>query len=194
VTEQITGIDLVKEQIKIAEGKKLAFSQKDLTIQGHSIEVRVYAEDAAQNFMPATGKLHEYRRPQGLGVRVDDGLEQGMEISIYYDPMIAKLITFGATRDEAIARMKRAISEYRISGVHTTLDFAEFVLNHKAFVEGDFDTHFVSKYFTENSLQNEDSALETIAAAAVANILQEKKTHQSVVTNETTSRWKSNRS
>jgi len=194
VTEQITGIDLVKEQIKIAEGKKLAFSQKDLTIQGHSIEVRVYAEDAAQNFMPATGKLHEYRRPQGLGVRVDDGLEQGMEISIYYDPMIAKLITFGATRDEAIARMKRAISEYRISGVHTTLDFAEFVLNHKAFVEGDFDTHFVSKYFTENSLQNEDSSIETIAAAAVANILQEKKTHQSVVTNETTSRWKSNRS
>ena len=194
VTEQITGIDLVKEQIKIAEGKKLAFSQKDLTIQGHSIEVRVYAEDAAQNFMPTTGKLHEYKRPQGLGVRVDDGLEQGMEISIYYDPMIAKLITFGATRDEAIARMKRAISEYKISGVHTTLDFAEFVLNHKAFVEGDFDTHFVSKYFTENSLQNEDSALETIAAAAVANILQEKKTHQSVVTNETTSRWKSNRS
>ena len=89
--------------------------------------------------------------------------------------------------------MKRAISEYRISGVHTTLDFAEFVLNHKAFVEGDFDTHFVSKYFTENSLQNEDSFIETIAAAAVANILQE-KTHQSVVTNETTSRWKSNRS
>jgi propionyl-CoA carboxylase alpha chain len=194
VTEQITGIDLVKEQIKIAEGKKLAFSQEDLTIQGHSIEVRVYAEDAAQNFMPATGRLHEYRRPQGPGVRVDDGLEQGMEISIYYDPMIAKLITFGATRNEAIARMKRAISEYRISGVHTTLDFAEFVLNHKAFVHGDFDTHFVSKYFTEDSLQNEDSILESIAAAAVANVLQEKKSNQSVVTNETSSRWKSKRS
>jgi propionyl-CoA carboxylase alpha chain len=194
VTEQITGFDLVKEQIKIAEGKKLAFSQEDLTIQGHSIEVRVYAEDAAQNFMPATGKLHEYRRPQGPGVRVDDGLEQGMEISIYYDPMIAKLITFGATRNEAIARMKRAISEYRISGVQTTLDFAEFVLNHKAFVHGDFDTHFVSKYFTEDSLQNEDSILESIAAAAVANVLQEKKSNQSVVTNGTSSRWKSKRS
>ena len=108
--------------------------------------------------------------------------------------MISKLITFGANRHEAIARMKRAISEYRISGVHTTLDFAEFVLDHKAFVEGDFDTHFVSKYFTENSLENEDSSIEAIAAAAVANILQERKTHQSVVTNETTSRWKSNRS
>ena len=194
VTEQITGIDLVKEQIKIAEGKKLAFSQEDLKIQGHSIEVRVYAEDASQNFMPATGKLHEYSRPQGPGVRVDDGLEEGMEISIYYDPMISKLITFGANRDEAIARMKRAISEYRISGVHTTLDFAEFVLKHNAFVQGDFDTHFVSKYFTADSLQNDDSELEAIAAAAVANILQERKTHQSVVTNETTSRWKSNRS
>ena len=116
VTEQITGIDLVKQQLRIAEGHPLAFDQKSLTIQGHAIEVRVYAENAVENFMPATGKLHEYKRPQGLGVRVDDGLEQGMEVSIYYDPMIAKLITFGADRTEAIARMKRAISEYCIVG------------------------------------------------------------------------------
>ena len=194
VTEQITGIDLVKEQIKIAEGKKLAFSQEDLKIQGHSIEVRVYAENAAQNFMPDTGKLHEYKRPQGPGVRVDDGLEEGMDISIYYDPMISKLITFGANRHEAIARMKRAISEYRISGVQTTLDFAEFVLKHNAFVQGDFDTHFVSNYFTADSLQNDDSELEAIAAVAVANLLHENKSNQPVVTNETSSRWKSNRS
>ena len=152
VTEQITGIDLVKEQINIAQGQPLSFSQKDITINGHAIEVRVYAENAAENFMPATGKLHEYKRPQGLGVRVDDGLDQGMEISIYYDPMIAKLISFGQSREEAIARMKRAISEYRIAGVQTTLDFAQFVLNHEAFVEGEFDTHFVSKYFYTRSI------------------------------------------
>lgn len=193
VTEQITGIDLVKAQIRIAEGHKLDIKQEDLKIQGHSLEVRVYAENAAENFMPATGKLFEYKRPQGLGVRVDDGLEQGMDISIYYDPMIAKLITFGASRDEAIARMKRAISEYRISGVQTTLDFANFVLEHDAFVSGDFDTHFVAKYFDKNSLVDEDSILESIGAAAVANLLQGNKAQQSVVTHGKTSRWKSSR-
>jgi acetyl-CoA carboxylase biotin carboxylase subunit len=193
VTEQITGIDLVKAQIRIAEGHSLEFKQEDLKIHGHSIEVRVYAENAAENFMPATGKLFEYKRPQGLGVRVDDGLEQGMDISIYYDPMIAKLITFGSSRDEALARMKRAISEYRISGVQTTLDFARFVLDHHAFVSGDFDTHFVAKYFEKDSLTNDDTVLESIGAAAVANLLQENKSQQALVTHGKTSRWKSNR-
>jgi acetyl-CoA carboxylase biotin carboxylase subunit len=193
VTEQITGIDLVKAQIRIAAGHPLDFKQEDLRIQGHSIEVRVYAENAAENFMPATGKLFEYKRPQGLGVRVDDGLEQGMEISIYYDPMIAKLITFGSSREEAIARMKRAISEYRISGVQTTLDFAGFVLDHSAFVSGDFDTHFVAKYFDKDSLANEDQDLESVGAAAVANLLKSSKVQQSAVTHGKTSRWKSSR-
>ena len=194
VTEQITGIDLVKEQITIAQGQPLSFSQKDVTINGHAIEVRVYAENASENFMPATGKLHEYKRPQGLGVRVDDGLEQGMEISIYYDPMIAKLISFGRSREEAIARMKRAISEYRIAGVQTTLDFARFVLNHEAFVEGEFDTHFVSKYFTPEVLLGEARTLEEVGAAAIAALLTQSKQTQSAVINERTSRWKSNRS
>jgi len=194
VTEQITGIDLVKQQLRIAEGHPLAFDQQSLTIQGHAIEVRVYAENAAENFMPATGKLHEYKRPQGLGVRVDDGLEQGMEVSIYYDPMIAKLITFGADRTEAIARMKRAISEYRIAGVQTTLDFADFVMNHEAFVGGEFSTHFVEKYFSPNALKSEDAELEAVGAAAVANLLQGAKTNQSVVSHGKSSRWKTNRS
>ena len=194
VTEQITGIDLVKEQINIAQGQPLSFSQKDVTINGHAIEVRVYAENAAENFMPATGKLHEYKRPQGLGVRVDDGLDQGMEVSIYYDPMIAKLISFGQSREEAIARMKRAISEYRIAGVQTTLDFAQFVLNHEAFVEGEFDTHFVSKYFTPEVLLGEAHTLEEVGAAAIATLLTQNKQTQSAVINERTSRWKSNRS
>ena len=167
--------------------------QEELSIQGHSIEVRVYAEDAVANFMPGTGILKEYRRPRGLGVRVDDGMEQGMEVSIYYDPMIAKLITFAPTRPEAIARMKRAISEYRISGVQTTLDFAEYVMNHDAFVSGNFDTHFVQNYFTPESLIPENEALEAIGAAALASMLQENKASQKTVINEKPSRWKANR-
>ncbi len=194
VTEQITGVDLVKAQIRVAQGEKLWFSQEDLKIQGHALEVRVYAENAAENFMPATGTLREYKRPQGLGVRVDDGLEEGMEVSIYYDPMIAKLITFGADRAEAIARMKRAISEYRISGVQTTLDFANYVMDHEAFLSGDFDTHFVAKYFTPDQLEAKDASLEEVGAMALASLLQEQKSTQKVQKNGNTSRWKANRS
>jgi len=194
VTEQITGIDLVKAQIQIAQGELLPFSQEDLKIQGHAIEVRVYAEDAAANFMPGTGTLREYRRPQGLGVRVDDGLEQGMEVSIYYDPMIAKLITFGADRTEAIARMKRAMSEYRISGVQTTLDFAQFVMDHEAFVSGDFDTHFVANYYTPESINNGNTELESVGAMALSNLLQQQKETQYTNTSNGQSRWKQNRS
>jgi acetyl/propionyl-CoA carboxylase alpha subunit len=194
VTEQITGVDLVKAQIRVAQGEPLWFSQEDLKIQGHALEVRVYAENAAENFMPATGTLREYKRPQGLGVRVDDGLEEGMEVSIYYDPMIAKLITFGADRAEAIARMKRAISEYRISGVQTTLDFANYVMDHEAFLSGDFDTHFVAKYFTPDQLEAKDASLEEVGAMALASLLQEQKSTQKVQKNGNTSRWKANRS
>ena len=147
VTEFITGLDLVKEQIRIARGEKLSFKQDDLKITGHAIEVRVYAEDPENNFLPDIGTLSTYRIPQGPGVRVDDAYEEGMEIPIYYDPMIAKLITFGKDRIEAIERMKRAISDYKISGVATTLSFCNFVMEHDAFITGNFDTHFIEKYF-----------------------------------------------
>ncbi|MBW8051427.1 MAG: hypothetical protein FVQ77_14020 [Cytophagales bacterium] len=147
VTEQITGIDLVKEQIKIAQGKPLDIKQEDLSINGHAIEVRVYAEDAKNNFMPDTGKLITYKTPQGPGIRVDDGFEQGMEIPIYYDPMIAKLITHAATRTGAIEKMKRAIDEYQITGIETTLPFGKFVMDHEAFRSGEFDTSFVEKHY-----------------------------------------------
>lgn len=153
VTEMITGIDLVKEQVKVARGEKLSFRQEDLKINGHSIEVRVYAEDPANNFLPDIGRLVTYRRPQGTGVRVDDGFEEGMDIPIYYDPMIAKLVTWGKDRKEAIDRMLRAIDEYQISGVETTLSFCAFVLGHEAFVSGNFDTHFIKNYFTPEMLQ-----------------------------------------
>ena len=155
----------------------------------------MYAEDAAANFMPGTGTLREYRRPQGLGVRVDDGLEQGMEVSIYYDPMIAKLITFGADRTEAIARMKRAMSEYRISGVQTTLDFAQFVMDHEAFVSGDFDTHFVANYYTPEAIDKSNPELEARRSDGIEQSSpRHRKKRNSTSTSNGQSRWKQKRS
>ncbi|MEM6344491.1 MAG: acetyl-CoA carboxylase biotin carboxylase subunit [Bacteroidota bacterium] len=168
VTEMITGLDLVREQIRVAEGEKLSFGQADLQINGHSIEVRVYAEDPTNNFLPDIGKLHIYQRPQGSGVRVDDGFEEGMDIPIYYDPMIAKLIVHGADRETAIQKMIRAIDEYQVVGVQTTLDFCRFVLQHEAFTSGNFDTHFVKKYFSPEVLDKELDDIEQTLLALVA--------------------------
>ncbi|WP_413667482.1 acetyl-CoA carboxylase biotin carboxylase subunit [Mucilaginibacter sp. Mucisp86] len=175
VTEMITGIDLVKEQIKIARGEAISFKQEDLTIRGHAVELRVYAEDPANNFLPDIGTLQTYITPKGPGVRVDDGFEQGMEIPIYYDPMIAKLITYADTRAEAIDRMIRAIDEYQITGITTTLGFGRFVMEHEAFTSGNFDTHFVKKYFAPEELQesHEDEAI--IAAMVMEQLLSKKK-------------------
>ena len=194
VTEMITGIDLVKEQLKIADGQALSFSQEDLKINGHAIELRVYAEDPCNNFLPDIGTLSTYKIPQGLGVRVDDGFEQGMEIPIYYDPMIAKLVTHGKDREEAMQRMIRAIDEYQITGIETTLPFGKFVMQHEAFRSGNFDTHFVGKYFTPDKLQrfNEEEAM--AAAYVMARIMEEAKTKaRSPVAKNTTSNWKKNR-
>lgn len=165
VTEMITGIDLVHEQIRVAEGHELSIKQEDLYVHGHSIECRVYAEDPTNNFLPDIGRLHTYRKPQGNGVRVDDGYLEGMEIPIYYDPMIAKLVSYGRNREEAIAKMIRAIDEYQITGVQTTLSFCRFVLEHEAFLSGKFDTKFVEKYFTPQMLQH---PVEPETAEAVA--------------------------
>lgn len=169
VTEMITGKDLVREQILVAEGNVLSFTQEDLKIHGHAVEIRVYAEDPKNNFLPDIGKLVTYRRPQGPGIRVDDGFEEGMDIPIYYDPMIAKLITHGENRQDAIDRMIRAINDYRITGIQTTLDFCRFALEHEAFVSGNFDTKFVERYFTPEKLNptfsNEEKEL--LAALAV---------------------------
>lgn len=160
VTELITGVDLVKEQIKVARGEKLSFTQDDLKINGHAIELRVYAEDPANNFLPDIGRLNTYKRPNGPGIRVDDGFEQGMDIPIYYDPMIAKLAVHGKDREEAIERMKRAISEYDIVGIKNTLSFGTFVMNHPAFTSGNFSTHFVAQHFDPAQLNSyyEDGA------------------------------------
>lgn len=195
VTEMITGLDLVKEQIKIARGEALSFTQQDLKINGHAIELRVYAEDPLNNFLPDIGTLQTYITPKGNGVRVDDGFEQGMEIPIYYDPMIAKLITFGATREEAIERMIRAINEYDITGIQTTLGFGKFVMQHQAFISGKFDTHFVSKYFHADSLKVDDEEEAMLAALTAVLVLQKEKAKISnvVQSKETVSNWKKNR-
>ena len=195
VTEMITGIDLVKEQIRVARGEKLSFTQEQLAITGHALEVRVYAEDPANNFLPDIGRLTAYRRPQGTGVRVDDGYEEGMDIPIYYDPMIAKLITYGKDRREAIARMLRAIAEYRITGVETTLDFCRFVLEHEDFVSGNFDTHFVKKNFSPEKLLVSDPQEAEIAAIVAAGLLSgHKKAQQAAKAGAPGSAWRKNRS
>jgi acetyl-CoA carboxylase biotin carboxylase subunit len=171
VSELITGIDLVKEQINIARGEAISFKQEDLHIQGHAMELRVYAEDPANDFLPDIGTLQTYKTPKGPGVRVDDGFEQGMEIPIYYDPMIAKLITYGKDRTEAIERMIRAIDEYQITGITTTLAFGKFVMQHPAFISGQFDTHFVKKYFTPEVLNTENEDEAKIAAMLMGKLL-----------------------
>jgi acetyl-CoA carboxylase biotin carboxylase subunit len=176
VSEMITGVDLVKEQIRIAEGKPLSFRQDDLSISGHAIEVRVYAEDPKNNFLPDIGKLATYLRPQGPGIRVDDGFEEGMEIPIHYDPMIAKLVTYAKNREEAIERMIRAIDEYHITGIETTLGFCRFVMQHDAFRTGRFNTKFVELYFKPEVLEQPiDHQTELLAAALAAKWFEESK-------------------
>lgn len=171
VTEMITGKDLVREQILIAEGLPLSFGQEDLAIRGHAIEVRVYAEDPRNNFLPDVGKLITYRRPQGPGVRVDDGFEEGMEIPIYYDPLIAKLVTYDETREGTINRMIRAIEEYQISGVETTLAFCKFVMQHQNFRSGEFNTKFIEKYFSAEMLDEDFSEEEKKLLATIGVLL-----------------------
>lgn len=168
VTEMITGKDLVREQIKIAEGSSLEFLQEDLQINGHAIEVRVYAEDPANNFLPDIGKLETYRRPQGPGIRVDDGFEEGMHIPIFYDPMIAKLVIHAQNRELAIAKMIRAIDDYKITGIKTTLRFCRFALQHAAFISGNFDTKFIEKYFDPTVLEEKFTSQESELLVALA--------------------------
>ena len=164
VTEFITGIDLVEQQIRIARGEKLELAQEDLQMNGHAMELRVYAEDPSNNFLPSVGKLERYVRPEGPGIRLDDGYEAGMDIPIYYDPLISKLVTYGASREAAIQRMREAISAYEISGVATTLPFGRFVMDHPAFISGHFDTGFVGKFFDKLKLEETEREKAELAA------------------------------
>jgi acetyl/propionyl-CoA carboxylase alpha subunit len=176
VTELITGIDLVEQQIRIARGEKLSFAQEDLQIKGHAVELRVYAEDPLNNFLPSVGNLTTYKRPFGENIRVDDGFEQGMDIPIYYDPMISKLIAYGQDRNAAIQRLIEAIDMYEIEGVATTLSFGKFVLEHEAFRSGNFDTHFVKNYYSPALLlAGTNDEMEIAALLALETHLKHKK-------------------
>lgn len=167
VTELITGIDLVEMQIRVARGEVLPIKQEDLKIKGHALELRVYAEDPLNDFLPSVGNLSTYILPEGEGVRVDNGFEQGMDVPIYYDPMLSKLITYGKDRNEAIELMLKAIQDYKIEGVSTTLPFGTFVFKHDAFVSGDFDTNFVKKFYSADIIK-ENQAKEAEVAVLVA--------------------------
>jgi propionyl-CoA carboxylase alpha chain len=154
VTELITGLDLVSLQIDVAEGKELPFKQDEIKKRGHAIECRIYAEDPVNKFLPSTGTLYRHRIPAGPGIRVDAGIEEGQDVSIHYDPMISKLCVFAKNREQAIERMLRALDEYEISGVRTTIPFCQFTLKHEKFRNGQYDTHFVPDYFTPEKISD----------------------------------------
>lgn len=176
VTEMISGVDLVELQIKVARGEALTIKQEDLKIKGHAIELRVYAEDCMNDFLPSVGRLEMYQLPIGEGIRVDNGFEQGMDVPIYYDPMLSKLITYGKSREEAIQIMLKAIDKYKIEGVETTLPFGKFVFEHEAFRSGNFDTNFVKKYYSpEVIVANKEKESEIAALVALKQYFEDQK-------------------
>jgi len=193
ITEETTGVDLVKQQIKIAYGEKLELKQEDIQQFGHSIEIRVYAEDPNNNFMPSPGKISYLKEPNGIGVRNDGYVYSGFEIPIYYDPMISKLIVWGQNRAEAINRMKRAITEYKLAGVKNSLSFIYRIMETPDFVNGKYDTRFIelNKDFL---MQKEDKFPEEMEnmTAIVAyldyiNSLSKKETQNN---QQTSNKWK----
>jgi propionyl-CoA carboxylase alpha chain len=167
VTELITGLDLVALQIAVAEGEKLPFTQEDLSIKGHAVELRICAEDPFNQFLPCTGVLKTYRPPVMENVRLDDAFIAGMEVSIFYDPLIGKLIAFGDNRNAAIRNLLEAIKRFDITGIETTLPFGKFVCEHPNFISGKFDTHFIEKYFTPEQI-NETYAEDALLASKIA--------------------------
>jgi len=192
VTEMITGIDLVREQINVARGEKLRFTQEDLCINGHAIELRVCAEDPKNNFLPDTGLLKIYQPAKGPGVRVDDGFEEGLEVPVFYDSMIAKLIVHADTRENAIAKLCRAIDEFKIGGIQTTLAFGKWAVQTEQFLSGQFDTKFIDTHFSPEKLSNNDVETEEALAVLAANIWHQNSQttlHRQTPANNGSSNW-----
>jgi acetyl/propionyl-CoA carboxylase alpha subunit len=172
----ISGLDLVELQIRVARGEALEIKQEDLQIKGHAMELRVYAEDSMNDFLPNVGFLSKYQLPEGEGIRVDNGIEEGMDVPIYYDPMLSKLVTYGKTREESIELMIKAIDNYHVEGVATTLPFGKFVMEHEAFRSGDFDTGFVKTYYDAQKLKSSlDKEAEIAALVALRQYVEDKK-------------------
>ena len=161
----ITGVDLVEQQIRVARNEKLSIQQEDLKIKGHAIELRVYAEDPLNNFLPSIGKIGDYIFPTGPGIRLDSGYESEMDIPIYYDPMLAKLAVYGEDRNAAIDKMNEVLEASSITGLETTIPFGKFVCNHNAFRSGNYNTHFVKNYFSAELIQEGDKSVAELAAA-----------------------------
>lgn len=198
VTEWITGLDLVAEQLRIAEGEALGYTSDHITMCGHAIECRVFAEDPANHFLPDPGMVLRHHPPAGFGVRLDSGIEEGHDIPIHYDPLIAKLSTWGRSRDEAIRRMKRALHEYEVAGVQTTLPFCRFVMEHEAFRTGQLSTHFVEEHFHPETVETISPDLEKLTALAAVLIRKTRDTSQQTVQdhkrdNHLPGRWVQNR-
>ncbi len=177
VTEMVTGIDLAREQIRVACGEKLSFKQEDIQPRGHAVECRIYAEDPRQDFVPSTGIISDYREPSGPGIRVDSGVVAGSEISMYYDPIIAKLVVWGRSREEAIERTERALSEYRISGVHTTIGFARSIMRSEGFRKGDYSTGYIDRVFPDRNFEipGNDQTRRAAIAAVIYEYLERRK-------------------
>src|SRR5215208_2227020 len=190
VTELVTGRDLVREQFFVANGERLSFTQEDIDWSGHAIECRIYAEDPANNFFPSPGTIAYLKEPSGPGIRIDSGVTRLSEVSIHYDPMIAKLAVWGRTRDEAIDRLKRALDEYDVSGITTTLSFFREVVRDEEFISGKLDTGFIARF---NDRKRSDETMPVVEAdlAAIAAALSYASRHQQTATNiATNSRWK----
>jgi acetyl-CoA carboxylase biotin carboxylase subunit len=188
VTELVTGIDLVREQIDVAAGKPLSFKQEDVRLTGHAIECRIYAEDPDNNFLPSPGKIRRLRVPQGPGVRDDGGVYEGAEVSIYYDPMISKFAVWGRDRLEAIDRMRRALDEYEIAGIKTTLPFFRQALGDEVFIAGGLDTGFIAEFDKRRGSTEPD--LEELHAAILAAALSlEKQNRSTVPFQQPASKW-----
>ncbi len=190
VTELVTGIDLVREQILVAFGEKLSFTQNEIEWKNHAIECRVYAEDPDNNFLPSPGKITRLRIPQGNGVRDDGGVYEGAEVSIYYDPMISKLAVFGRTRAEAIDRMRRALQEYEVGGIKTTLPFFREIVEDEEFIAGNLDTGFITRFNERKKAKDPDETARDLALIASALAFSDRqKTVSSEAQTQTASRW-----
>jgi acetyl-CoA carboxylase, biotin carboxylase subunit len=193
VTEMITGFDIVKEQIKIAAGLNLSVSQEDLKIHGHAIECRIYAEDVDNNFAPSTGKITHHRLTSGPGVRIDRGIDVMSEVPIYYDPMLAKVITWGRDREESIGRMKRALCEYQICGVTTNIPAFNWMLKQKSFLDGSFDINFLEKEFlplVPDKWKDESSSEMDDMIAVLATLIKGSEIEINISENVVKSNWR----
>jgi acetyl-CoA carboxylase biotin carboxylase subunit len=191
VTEMVWGVDLVKEQLRIAQGEKLSFTQEELKPLGHAIECRIYAEDPARKFAPSPGLIRHISLPQGPGVRNDQGVYAGYTVPVFYDPMLSKLIVHGATRDEAIARMRRALAEYRVEGIMTTIPFFTFIMNNPDFISANFDTGYIDRILPQlDFAQRPASEHHVDAAIAAAAILAFEESQNVKLPEDSASRWR----